>query len=106
MHAIISNANQWLTRAAVVAYGLAVVACSAAAAMLLYAGCEGFGCGHLGVAWIAWVTLFFLPLLGFGIWARTWSRLSPILLTSVKAVFNAHLLAAAALMCIWVVGAL
>jgi hypothetical protein len=106
MHATTSNATQWLTKAASVAFGLAVVASCTAAGMLLYAGCEGFSCGYLGIAWIAWVTLFFLPLLGLGIWARTWTNLPPLLLTAVKATFNAHLITAAILMCIWVIRAL
>jgi hypothetical protein len=71
------------------------------AVSLLRTRCEGFSCTYLGVAWLFWAGVLFVPSILLGLFVRRSAALPAPVGTLVRIVFAAHLVVGAGLLCWW-----
>jgi hypothetical protein len=83
------------------AYAVAVLALAVTAVLIWRLRCESFGCMGVGVAWFAWVVVFF-PVLGIGAALRSRSSLGSALLRITRLAFLAQAALGITLLVLWV----
>lgn len=79
-----------------------VVVAAAVAVWFTRMRCEGFSCTYVGVAWILWVLVFFLPTLVLGVSMR-FSEVLPVRMARlVRQFLRLHLVIGFGLACWWI----
>jgi len=80
---------------------LALAASTGAAISLWRLACEGFGCTGVGIAWIAWAALLYLPALLLAALTRHLLPPATGLAVLLRLSLGAHLLLGAVLLGYW-----
>ena len=90
-----------MSKAFAAIYIAAVLALAIAAVLIWRLRCESFGCMGVGVAWFAWVVVFF-PVLVLGAVLRSHQALGTTTLQVTRAVVWAQIAIGAVLLVAWV----